>query len=262
MALAILLFLTKVALSQWISYPSSGIASLTHYQLPSGYIAACGCVPGSTNYPTAALSQMAYGSSTSYGIFYSWLASSASHLLPLGPACGKCFQLTLLNPVIATPPFKPDVTKSIVVKITDLMPLRKGRLVRRYSPKLPIRNAGAFLNFDLAYPSSSIPDNWFPSNVSLYGYSDFGIWNITYEQVSCTDDWEGGQRQSALGSVPSLGLDACCPIDPTNSSNTCPSYSEQNGIPPITAGANAAVPRHLDLRIGLVLLYIIIYFTL
>ena len=129
MALAILLFLAKVALSQWISYPSSGLASLTHYQLPSGYIAACGCVPGSTNYPTAALSQMAYGSSTSYGtVFYSWLASSASHLLPLGPACGKCFQLTLLNPVIATPPFKPDVTKSIVVKITDLCPFAKGGL--------------------------------------------------------------------------------------------------------------------------------------
>lgn len=126
-------------------------------------------------------------------------------------------------------------------------------------------SAGAFLNFDLAYPSSAIPDDFFPSDVQLYGYSvcllviitrfhilmwskDFGIWNITYEEVSCTTNWAGGQNAAALGSVPSQGLDACCPADPTvslipistnllfmrclqNSTNTCPSYSEQNGIP-------------------------------
>ena len=126
-------------------------------------------------------------------------------------------------------------------------------------------SAGAFLNFDLAYPSEAIPDNFFPPDVALYGYSvclhalpmrfhalmwskDFGIWNITYEEVSCTDNWSGGGNPAALGSVPSLGPNACCPADPTvshipistnlllmcclqNSSNTCPSYSEQNGIP-------------------------------
>ena len=42
-----------------------------------------------------------------------------------GPACGKCFNLTLLNPVIATPPFYPSVVKHIVVKVTDLCPLSK-----------------------------------------------------------------------------------------------------------------------------------------
>lgn len=60
----------------------------------------------SLNYPTAAMSQMAYGSSTAYG-----------------PACGKCFNLTLLNTFLSDPPFFPDVVKSVVVKVTDLCPL-------------------------------------------------------------------------------------------------------------------------------------------
>lgn len=30
---------------------------------------------------------------------------------------------------------------------------------------------GAYINFDLAWPSSSIPDSFFPSNVTLYGES-------------------------------------------------------------------------------------------
>lgn len=118
-----LLCLLASALSQWIDYPDNGLATLTHYTLPSGDIAACGCTSASTDYPTAALSQMAYGSSTSYGIFCTvdvreWLSYDA-----LGPACGRCFNLTLLNPVIATPPFFPSVVKFIVVKITDLCPL-------------------------------------------------------------------------------------------------------------------------------------------
>ena len=29
---------------------------------------------------------------------------------------------------------------------------------------------GQYLNFDLAYPSSAIPSNFFPSNEKLYGY--------------------------------------------------------------------------------------------
>lgn len=51
----------------WINYPPSGSATLTHYDLPRDYVAACGCTPTSTHYPTAALSQMAYGSSAAYG---------------------------------------------------------------------------------------------------------------------------------------------------------------------------------------------------
>lgn len=147
---------------------------------------------------------------------------------------------------------------------------RKSQIREHDNPRICVAShlncsAGAFLNFDLAYPSSAIPDDFFPSDVPLYGYAvwllvilkqfyilmwskDFGIWNITYEEVSCTTNWAGGQNAAALGSVPSLALDACCPADPTvslipistnllfmrcwqNSTNTCPSYSEQNGIP-------------------------------
>jgi hypothetical protein len=38
-------------------------------------------------------------------------------------------------------------------------------------------SAGAYLNFDLVYPSSAIPDDFFPSNVSLYGYK------VTYTTI-------------------------------------------------------------------------------
>lgn len=65
----LLFFLTVSVLAQWIHYPDDGLATMTHYTLPSGYVAACGCTPSSTDYPTAALSQMAYGSSKSYGIY-------------------------------------------------------------------------------------------------------------------------------------------------------------------------------------------------
>lgn len=51
------------------------------------------------------MSQMAYGSSTAYG-----------------PGCGRCFKVTLLNTYTGTPPFFPDVTKSLVIKVTDLCP--------------------------------------------------------------------------------------------------------------------------------------------
>ncbi|EEB94054.1 hypothetical protein MPER_07203, partial [Moniliophthora perniciosa FA553] len=39
---------------------------MTHYVLPTDYIASCGCTAKSTHYPTAALSQMAFGSSAAY----------------------------------------------------------------------------------------------------------------------------------------------------------------------------------------------------
>jgi len=84
------------AATQWIQYPNSGIATMTHYTLPEDYIASCGCTAQSTHYPTAALNQMAFGSSTSYG-----------------PACGRCFKLTLLNTFLSNPPFYPTVTKAL-----------------------------------------------------------------------------------------------------------------------------------------------------
>lgn len=94
--------------TEWIQYPDTGTATMTHYTLPQNYIASCGCTGESTHFPTAALNQMAFGSSDNYG-----------------PSCGRCFKLTLLNTFLSHPPFYPTVTKSVVVKVTDLCPLSK-----------------------------------------------------------------------------------------------------------------------------------------
>lgn len=99
------LFIGLASATEWIQYPPDGTATLTHYTLPEDYIAACGCTAESTHYPTAAMSQYAYGSSTAYG-----------------PGCGRCFNITLLNTFTSDPPFFPDVTKSVVIKVTDLCP--------------------------------------------------------------------------------------------------------------------------------------------
>ena len=105
MALFLLLY-APIACAQFIDYPDDGYATLTHYTLPLDYVASCGCAPASTHYPTVALSQMAYGSSMAFG-----------------PGCGRCFNITLLNSFTSSPPFFPNVSKSIVVKVTDLCPL-------------------------------------------------------------------------------------------------------------------------------------------
>jgi len=202
--------LCSLVRAQWIDYPDNGIATMTHYQLPLDYVAACGCSPNSTQYPTVALSQMAYGSSMAYG-----------------PGCGRCFKLTLLNTFTSDPPFYPNVTKSVVVKVTDLCPL--GSIWCSATNSKP-NAAGVDLNFDLAYPSIAIPDDFFPSNVTEYGYTDFGVWNISYSSVSC-ETWEGYKNSVALGAVDYLGDSVCCPANPSGNS-TCPSYSEENGIPP------------------------------
>ncbi|TRM69316.1 RlpA-like double-psi beta-barrel-protein domain-containing protein-containing protein [Schizophyllum amplum] len=202
-----------VAASDWIDYEDSGTATMTHYDLPEDYIASCGCVGGSTHYPTAALSQMAFGSSTAYG-----------------PACGRCFNLTLLNTYTAYPPFFPDETKSVVVKVTDKCPLSQDGWCSGTKDKT--NSGGQRLNFDLAYPSDAISDDFFPSNASLYGFTDFGVWNITYEVVTCKDNWAGYDDTSALGAVDYLGPEsACCPVEPTGYlDDSCPSYSDHNGI--------------------------------
>ena len=149
-------------------------------------------------------------------------------------------------------------------RLRDLM--RAYLVIGMYTnPDFP-PSAGNYLNFDLAWPSSSIPDDFFPSNESFYGYKvrhlshshvhealtplqDFGVWNISYQSVDCIDDWAGGKNAAALGSVPSLEDGACCPNNPTvssifhpgrfpfpdfsqgNTNDTCPSYSDANGIP-------------------------------
>ncbi|KAF7315511.1 Expansin-like EG45 domain-containing protein [Mycena indigotica] len=210
----------------WIDFGTRGTATMTHYEIPDGYIASCGCTGASTKHPTAAMSQMAYGSSNAFG-----------------KACGYCFNLTLLNSYTGTPPFFPNVVKSIVVKVTDLCPLSTyGWCAGTAEKKNP---GGQNINFDLAYPSSSIPADFFPSNESYYGYKDFGVWNITYEVVSCSH-WAGWKDAAALGSVTNLGTSVCCPANPTGGSNdTCPSFSDANGIPPDTSTTVASAYRLL-----------------
>ncbi|KAI0312751.1 RlpA-like double-psi beta-barrel-protein domain-containing protein-containing protein [Amylostereum chailletii] len=233
--------------SSWIDYPDDGIATMTHYDLPRDFVASCGCTPDSTHYPTAALNQMAFGSSTAYG-----------------PACGRCFNLSLLNTFLSDPPFYPPTPKSIIVKVTDLCPLSTTGWCNGTS-KGP-NAAGNYLNFDLAFPSDAIPSNFFPSNASLYGYTDFGVWNVSYQSVSCAPEWAGSKSASALGSVVALGDGACCPAEPTgNANDTCPSFSDQNGIPPDTATSSARAHTIPVLSLTfwlLVLLLLTIPFTL
>ena len=78
---------------------------------------------------------------------------------------------------------------------------------------------------------------------------DFGVWNVSYEAVSCLENWEGAKERAALGSVDD-GSSVCCPAEPTvscsntrsrlkymnhsqqgSANDTCPSYSDQNGLP-------------------------------
>lgn len=215
------LVLSIPAAHAWIEYPDTGTASMTHYTLGSGTVAACGCVGGSADkYPTAAMSQMAYGSSQAYG-----------------PACGRCFNLTLLNTYTPTPPFHPDESKSLVVKVTDLCPLSD----EGWCSGTEDRNnsGGQNINFDLAYPSSAIPEDFFPHDEEFYGYKDFGVWNISYQAVDCSQ-WAGYDDEWALGSVSNLGPESvCCPDNPTDESNTCPSYSDDNGLAPDTTTSAA-----------------------
>ncbi|KAH9931086.1 RlpA-like double-psi beta-barrel-protein domain-containing protein-containing protein [Epithele typhae] len=213
-----------VSATEWIDYPADGTATLTHYTLPDGYIASCGCTGASTQYPTAAMSQYAYGSSTAYG-----------------PGCGRCFQITLLNTYTGTPPFFPNVTKSVVIKVTDLCPVG-GAGWCSATPDKP-NQSGQYINFDLAWPSKSIPDDFFPSDEAFYGdrIQDFGVWNVSYKSVNCLDNWAGAKNAAALGSVDD-GSSVCCPANPTVSStnDTCPSYSDDNGIPPDTTTTGSA----------------------
>jgi len=87
----------------------------------------------------------------------------------------------------------------------------RSQLLAVFPSKLSHR-AGNYLNFDLAFPSIAIPGDFFPSNSSYYGYSDFGVWNATYEATPCSN-WSGWNDPAALGSVTTLGDSVCCPAD-------------------------------------------------
>ncbi|BGO99473.1 RlpA-like double-psi beta-barrel-containing protein domain-containing protein [Rhodotorula toruloides] len=209
--------------------PQRGNASLTHYELPLGALASCGCSTGSTYFPTAALSQAAYGSS---------LAS--------GPACGQCFNLTLLETFGATPEWVPTDQQrrnaSVVVKIADKCPAPP-----LYDPDKTWcgataskpNKAGFFLHFDLSSPSPSIPLSFFPVNAS-YGYDDFGSWIVEFEQVSC-ERWAGWGNQSALGLDASLtNQSGCCPANPLSDNSVCPAFSLKAAASPFRLAPTAA----------------------
>ncbi|KAL7409662.1 RlpA-like double-psi beta-barrel-protein domain-containing protein-containing protein [Mrakia frigida] len=189
------------------TFPKSGFASTTYYSLGLDTIAACGCKPLSTHYPTAALSRSAYGSPASYG-----------------PACGLCFNITLLNTFLSNPPFYPEVKPWVVLKITDSCPTGSDWCGATSTKG---NSAGHYINFDLAQPS--IPASFYPSNATLYGYTDFGIWNASYSVVNC-EYWAGFNQSDALGEV--LNSGGCCPADPLVN-GSCPIYVSPSSAPPL-----------------------------
>lgn len=218
-----------------VDFESSGYASLTHYSLPTGYVASCGCVGESTYYPTAALNRVAYGSNTSFG-----------------PACGTCFEIRLVSTPLARPPPAPGSngpwgdgiyynpsqvssgsTPNLVVKVTDLCPGIGGpwcNSTRLDNGTWEGNSLGFDVHFDLAWPSKGIANNFFPGN------HDYGAWNVSYAAVSC-EKWAGWGNKAALGSDWAQQSSACCPNNPVPSGtdDNCPAYYN-------TLGANGVVP--------------------
>lgn len=217
----------------------SGYASLTHYDLPSNYVASCGCVGRSTFYPTAALNRYAYGSNTSFG-----------------PSCGSCFELRLVSTPLALPPPTPGTnepwgdgiyytpqqvasgsTPNLVVKIIDLCPGAGGpwcNATRFDNGTVQGNSLGFDVHFDLAWPSKAISKGFFP------GDHDYGAWNVSYQAVSC-ERWAGWKDRAALGSDWDQQSSACCPNNPAPSGQdeTCPPYYDTlaptRAVPPNTS---------------------------
>ncbi|GAA5911429.1 uncharacterized protein JCM6883_005755 [Sporobolomyces salmoneus] len=196
-----------------ISIPRSGSASLTHTILPLDVITSCGCSKTASYFPTAALSQAAYGSS---------LAS--------GPACGMCFNLTLKETFGAIPTWvlSEDQRVSVVVKIVDKCPAVKGQAPNKGwcgATDKKSNKANQFFHFDLSVPSPALNMSFFPSNASYYGYEDFGSWIIDFEQTTC-ENWSGWKNETTLGLDPSLTADSgCCSANPLVNGNVCPAFS-------------------------------------
>ncbi|GAA5959585.1 hypothetical protein JCM3765_007205 [Sporobolomyces pararoseus] len=202
-----------------ISVPSVGSASLTHTILPLDVITSCGCSKGASYYPTAALSQAAYGSSVASG-----------------PACGQCFNLTLRETFGAVPTWvlSEEQKVSTVVKIVDKCPAVKGQAPGKgwCGATSEKRNkADQFFHFDLSVPSPALNLSFFPSNLSYYGYEDFGSWIIDFEQTSC-ENWQGWNNETALGIDVSLTSESgCCSANPLVDRDVCPAFSlNANGV--------------------------------
>jgi len=197
---------------------ASGNASTTHYSIPDNFVAACGCAIKSATYPTAAINTAAYQSTSGSG-----------------PACGYCFNVSLIEAIEATPPFvlNASVRPWVVVKITDQCPaptLTDPDKTWCGATSTKANMAGSFVHFDLSSPSLGIPATFFPSNPILYGYSDFGAWRAFYEVVSC-ESWKGAADLRAVGRDPSVAADAgCCPADPLIATNaSCPAAAANLG---------------------------------
>ncbi|EGG10672.1 uncharacterized protein MELLADRAFT_76883 [Melampsora larici-populina 98AG31] len=207
------------------SMPPTGLASLTHYDLPLNYLAACGCSTVATNYPTAAISSLAYSDKSSY-------------TLGAGPGCGRCFKITLISACQASPPFvladrhdKP--IPSVVVKIVDKCPSP----MYCAATESKTNSVGYTIHFDLALPSPALNLSFFPSDAALYGYEDFGVWNVKYESISC-EHWAGWKNESALGTDPNYPASnsLCCPYNPAFTSEVCP-------IAPTSKPAKESAPK-------------------
>ncbi|KAG0142654.1 hypothetical protein CROQUDRAFT_109729 [Cronartium quercuum f. sp. fusiforme G11] len=104
-------------------------------------------------------------------------SGTSSQTLGAGPICSRCFKITLILAHTATPPFiladRPDKpTPSVMVKILSRT-----------------------VHFDLALPSPALNLSFFPLDVALYGYDDFGIWDVQYQSISCEhwDGWKNGR---------------------------------------------------------------------
>jgi len=183
----LLISLTASVPAQWIDYPDDGLATMTHYTLPSGYIASCGCTPSSTYYPTAALSQMAYGSSTSYGMCSLFFTAALCSVSTPRSKLWKMLQLDFGQPSCCKPSFcafrsqvhccQSHRSLSIVTRWLVFCNNNKGQPVCLFHYEFLSwfsqsfsKSAGAYLNFDLAFPSSAIPADFFPSDAAVYGY--------------------------------------------------------------------------------------------
>ncbi|WAR61577.1 hypothetical protein PtB15_12B267 [Puccinia triticina] len=110
----------------------------------------------------------------------------------------------------------------LAVRSRRVAPVCPGRS-EAFGGRQDCRPIGQQIHFDLALPSPALNLSFFPSNPDLYGYSDFGVWNINYQTVSC-EEWTGWSNKTNLGVEPSYpGFEeSCCPINPPYTSDLCP----------------------------------------
>lgn len=215
-----------------------GNATMTHYDLPLDYVASCGCVGKSTYHPTVAINALSFGSDIAYG-----------------PSCGQCYKLTLLStPNSPLPPngdgmqflLGDPLAPSVIVKVVDSCPKGGPWCSQEYDAKsktIKPNMLGSVIHFDLAWPSTSIPKEFYPVD-SIH--NDYGVWWINYEMIDCKY-WQGYQDPMAWGSDWSQQDAACCPtrplieqgasindtnvnlppsIDKDAQTQTCPSYQD------------------------------------